>query len=131
MVLATDYPFMNILWSMLIFFCFVCWIWMVIVIFTDIFRRQDIGGWSKAFWIIFLIVIPFLGVLVYLIAQHKGMAERQQKDMATAQQQTDDYIRSVAGGPTGQIAQAKELLDSGAITQAEFDSIKSKALAAT
>jgi hypothetical protein len=130
MVLAADYPFMNILWSMIIFFAWVVWIWMMIVILTDVFRRRDIGGWAKAGWVVFMIVLPFLGVLVYLIAQHDGMAERQVKEVKQAQQQTDEYIRSVAGGAAGEIASAKGLLDSGAITQTEFDSLKAKALAA-
>jgi general stress protein CsbA len=124
---------MDILWTMIIFFAWVAWIWMLIVIFTDIFRRRDISGWAKAAWIVFMIVIPFIGVLVYLIAEHKGMEDRQAEAMQQAQQQTDSYIRSVAGseGAADQIAKGKELLDSGAITQAEFDSLKSRALAAT
>jgi general stress protein CsbA len=132
-VLAADYPFMDVLWTMIIFFAWVAWIWMLIVIFTDVFRRRDIGGWAKAAWIVFMIVLPFLGVLVYLIAQHDGMAQRQADAMSQAQQQTDEYIRSVAtngGGAADQIAKGKELLDSGAITQAEFDSLKARALGA-
>jgi energy-coupling factor transporter transmembrane protein EcfT len=129
-VLAADYPFLDILWTMIIFFAWVAWIWMLIVIFTDVFRRRDIGGWAKAGWIVFMIVLPFLGVLVYLIAQHDGMAQRQADAMTQAQQQTDEYIRTVANtGPADQIARGKELLDSGAITQAEFDSLKARALA--
>jgi general stress protein CsbA len=132
MVLAADYPFLNILWTMIIFFAWVAWIWLVIVIFTDIFRRRDVGGWAKAAWIIFVILIPFIGVLVYLIAQHNQMAERSAEQAQQMQQQTDDYIRNVAAaeGPAGQIEKAKQLLDSGAITQAEFDSLKAKALSA-
>jgi hypothetical protein len=131
LVLAADYPFMDVLWTMIIFFAWVAWIWMLIVIFTDVFRRQDIGGWAKAAWCAFMIILPFLGVLVYLIAEHKGMAERQAHEVESAQQQTDQYIRSVAGGngAADQIAKGKELLDSGAITQAEFDSLKARALA--
>ena len=130
MVLAADYPFMDVLWTMIIFFAWVAWIWMLIVIFTDVFRRRDIGGWAKAAWIVFMILLPFLGVLVYLIAQHDGMAQRQADAMQQAQQQTDAYIRSVAtDGAADQIAKGKELLDSGAITQQEFDQLKAKALA--
>ena len=130
MVLAADYPFMDILWTMIIFFAWVAWIWMLIVIFTDVFRRRDIGGWAKAAWCAFMIILPFLGVLVYLIAEHKGMADRQAHEIEAAQQQTDQYIRSVASnGAADQIAKGKELLDSGAITQAEFESLKSRALA--
>ena len=132
MVIASDYPFLDVFWTILIFFAWVIWIWMVIVIFTDIFRRDDIGGWSKAAWIVFIIVIPFLGVLVYLIAQHDGMTERRTKDIQAQQQQMDSYIKSVAGeggGSAAEIAQAKQLLDSGAISQQEFDTLKAKALA--
>ena len=133
MVLAADYPFMDVLWTMIIFFAWVAWIWMLIVIFTDVFRRRDIGGWAKAAWVVFMIVLPFIGVLAYLIAQHDGMAQRQADAMQQAQQQTDAYIRSVAGdggGAAEQIAKGKELLDSGAISQAEFDSLKARALGA-
>jgi general stress protein CsbA len=132
-VLAADYPFMDVLWTMIIFFAWVAWIWMLIVIFTDVFRRRDIGGWAKAAWIVLMILIPFIGVLAYLIAQHDGMAQRQADAIQQSQQQTDQYIRSVAttnGGAADQIAKGKELLDSGAITQTEFDSLKARALAA-
>ena len=131
MVIAADYPFLDVLWSMLIFFCFVAWIWMMVAILSDVFRRRDIGGWSKAGWCVFLIVLPFLGALVYLIAQHDGMAERNVKQVQAYQAQVDERIRSVAGssdGAAAEIARAKGLLDSGAISQAEFDQIKAKAL---
>ena len=128
-MLAADYPFLDIFWSMFIFFLFVIWIWILITVFADIFRRKDIGGGSKALWIIFVIVLPYLGVLVYLIANHDGMADRNVKQIQAQQSAADDYIRSVAGGAAGEIEKAKGLLDSGAITQAEFDSIKAKALA--
>jgi Phospholipase_D-nuclease N-terminal len=132
LVLAADYPFMDVLWTMIIFFAWVAWIWMLIVIFGDIFRRRDIGGWAKAAWCVFMILIPFIGVLAYLIAEHDGMAQRQAEAVQQAQQSTDEYIRSVAtngGGAADQIARGKELLDSGALTQAEFDSLKARALA--
>jgi general stress protein CsbA len=134
MLLAADYPFLDILWSMIIFFCWVAWIWMLIVIFSDLFSRHDVGGWAKAAWVVFMIVLPFLGVLVYLIAESRGMAERRMKSAQVAQSQFDDYVKTVAaengGGssPATQIAKAKELLDSGAINQAEFESLKAKAL---
>src|SRR4051794_11796132 len=116
MVLASDYPFMDILWTMIIFFAWVVWIWMMIVILTDVFRRRDISGFAKAAWVIFLIIVPFVAVLIYLIAQHDGMAERQAKEFETARTQQDEYIRSVAGsGASGEIERAKGLLDSGAI----------------
>src|SRR3954454_3103292 len=132
MVLAADYPFLGVLWSMIIFFAWVVWIWMMVVILTDVFRRRDIGGVAKAAWTVFLIVVPFLAVLVYLIAQHDGIAERNATRVQVAQAQMDDYVRSVAknGGPASEIEKAKQLLDSGAIDRAEFESLKSKALAA-
>jgi hypothetical protein len=131
MVIAADYPFIDILWTMIIFFAWVIWIWMVVVILTDIFRRRDIGGWSKALWTVFLIVVPFLGVLVYLIAHHDDMAERQSRDIKAQQEMVDSHIRDVAGGASAEIANAKSLLDSGAIDQTEYDQLKRRALAAT
>ena len=127
-VAAADLPFLEVLGTMILFFAWVAWIWIAITCFVDVFRRDDIGGGSKALWVVFIIVIPFLGVLVYLIAQHDGM-----RDRAIAQQQAqkaafDDYVRDAAGGPATEIAKAKELLDSGAITQADFDAIKAKAV---
>ena len=133
MVIAADYPFLNILWTLIIFFAWVAWIWIAIVIFMDIFSRRDISGWVKALWVVFVIILPFLGVLVYLIANHDGMTQRT-VDQAKAQRaQMDDYVRNVAGsgGAAAEIEKAKGLLDSGAITQAEFESIKTKALAAS
>jgi hypothetical protein len=130
---AADYPFLDVFWTMIIFFCWVIWIWMMIIILTDVFRRQDIGGWHKALWIVFLIVLPFLGVLIYLIAESKGMAERRTQEAQDAQAQFDSYVQNVAakddGGAAAQIEKAKGLLDSGTISQAEFDALKAKALA--
>jgi hypothetical protein len=130
-VLAYDYPFLDILWTMLIFFCWVIWFWLLITIFVDIFRRRDTSGFSKVLWIIFVIVLPFLGVFIYLIVNHDGMAERNINQARAQQAQMDDYIRSTAGGggAAAEIERAKGLLDSGAISQAEFDAIKAKALA--
>ena len=128
-MLAADYPFLDVLWTMFIFFLFIIWIWILITVFSDIFRRKDIGGGSKALWIIFVILLPYLGVLVYLIANHDGMADRNIQKMQQQQQATDAYIKSVAGGAAAEIEKAKGLLDSGAITQTEFDAIKAKALA--
>src|SRR5262249_36084643 len=117
---------------MLIFFAWVIWFWLLITVFADVFRRHDIGGGRKTLWIIFVIILPFLGVFIYLLAEHQGMADRNTKDIQAVQAQQEAYIKSVAGGGGGwadEIAKAKQLLDSGAITQAEFDSIKAKALA--
>jgi uncharacterized membrane protein YcjF (UPF0283 family) len=130
MVLAADYPFLDIFWTMIIFFSWVIWIWVAISVFADLFSRHDISGWGKALWVVFVIVLPFLGVLIYLIAHGKEMAARKAKQTQAAQAEFDDYVKSVApGGPAAEIEKAKGLLDSNAITQAEFDSLKAKALA--
>jgi hypothetical protein len=129
MVMAADYPFLDVFWTIVVFFCWVIWFWLVITVFADLFRRHDIGGWGKAAWVVFVIVLPFLGVLVYLIVQHEGMRERSMRQAETQKQAFDQYVRDAAGGSAAEIAQAKELLDSGAITQAEFDALKAKALA--
>jgi hypothetical protein len=128
--LAADYPFLDVLWSILIFMAFVLWIWLAITCFMDIFRRRDTGGFAKALWVIFIIVLPYLGVLVYLIANHVGMAERQAKDVQEAQQAFDERVREAAasGGPASEIEKARGLLESGAINQEEFDRLKAKAL---
>jgi hypothetical protein len=129
---AADYPFLDVLWTMLIFFAWVIWFWLLITVFADVFRRHDIGGGAKTLWIIFVIVLPFLGVFIYLISQGNGMNERNVKQAERMQAQSADYIRSVAGsgeGAAAEIEKGKALLDSGAITQAEFDAIKAKALA--
>ena len=131
MPIAADYPFLNILWSMIIFFLWVAWIWILILILSDVFRRRDLSGWGKAGWTVFVIVLPFLGVLIYLIAESDGMAERRTQDEQGQRAQMDDYVRSVAGsgGAAAEIDKAKQLLDSGAITQTEFEALKAKALA--
>jgi len=131
MILATSYPFLEVLWTILIFIGLVIWLYLLFVVFADIFRRHDESGWTKVLWIIFIIVLPFLGVFVYLIAEHAGMTERAIKQQEAAKSQMDQYVQSVAAktDPAEQIAKAKGLLDSGTITQAEFDSIKQKALA--
>jgi hypothetical protein len=132
MVFAADYPFLNILWSMIIFFAWVIWIWMMITILSDVFRRRDISGWGKAAWTVFLIVVPFLGALIYLISNHDGMIDRNVKQAQTAQAEFDDYVKTVAtkgGGPSAEIEKAKSLLDSGAINQSEFEALKAKVLA--
>jgi len=130
MTLAADYPFLEVFWTMLIFFGFVIWLWILFAVLGDILRRHDASGWIKVLWIVFVVVLPFLGVFVYLIAEHDGMTERAIERAQAAQKQSDEYVRSVAqSSPAEQIAQAKQLLDSGAITQAEFDRVKEKALA--
>jgi hypothetical protein len=131
MVIAADYPFLDIVFTMLIFFAWVVWIWMMIMILSDVFRRHDISGWGKATWVVFLIVLPFIGVLVYLVAQHDGMAARRSSDLRDAEAQMDVYLRSVPAeqGPASEIAKAAQLRDNGAITQTEFEAIKAQALA--
>ena len=129
--MLADYTFLDVLWWMLAFFAFVIWFWLLISVFGDLFRRHDIGGGMKTIWIIFVIIAPYLGVFIYLISQGKGMAERSSKQMQAAQQQYEAQVKEIAGsgGAAGEIEKAKGLLDSGAISQAEFDSIKAKALA--
>jgi hypothetical protein len=127
---ASSYPFLDILWSTLIFFAWVIFIWMAITVLIDVFRRRDLSGWGKAGWTIFVVILPWIGVLIYLIAQHDGMAERRAKDVAASHSQFDQAVRRAAstGGPASEIEKAKQLLDSGAITQPEFEAIKSRAL---
>jgi len=131
MPIAADYPFLDVFWTMLVFFAWVIWFWLLITVFSDLFRRHDISGWGKAGWCAFVIVLPFLGVFVYLIAQGKHMAERKAADVQASQAAFDQYVRDAAGssGPSDQIARAKELLDSGAIDATEFEQLKRKALA--
>ena len=130
MVIAADYPFMDVFWSMIIFFFWVIWIWIVVTVLIDIFRRDDIGGWAKAAWVIFVVILPWLGVLIYLIVESDGMRERSMKQAQAQKRELDDYVRDAAGGGSaGEIAKAKELLDTGAITQDEFQALKAKALA--
>jgi Short C-terminal domain/Phospholipase_D-nuclease N-terminal len=130
-MLAADYPFLDLLWTMLIFFLWVAWFWLLFTVFADIFRRHDISGWTKALWLIFTICLPFLGVFVYLITQNDGMTQRNLDRVRSQQAQFDSYVRETAGGggAAAEIDRAKALLDSGAITQAEFDQLKQKALA--
>jgi Phospholipase_D-nuclease N-terminal/Short C-terminal domain len=130
-IVAADYPFLDVLWTMFVFFAWVIWFWLLIVILGDVFRRRDASGLKKTVWVIFMIVLPFIGVLTYIATQGNGMAERTAQQRQVAQSQADEYIRSVAtqADPAEQIAKGKQLLDSGAISQAEFDALKQKALA--
>ena len=122
----------QVFWSILWFTMFFIWVWLLIMVFSDIFRSHDLGGFAKVLWLIFVIFLPFLGVFVYLIAENDGMTKRTIEKAQAQQAQMDDYIRSTAGGGGGaaaEIDKAKQLLDSGAISQAEFDALKQKALA--
>ncbi len=130
MVIAADYPFMDIFWTMLIFFAWVIWFTLLFRIFGDLFRRDDLSGWGKTGWFIVVILVPFLGVFIYLISNGNDMAKRDAERARAAQGQMDEYVRSVAdsGGAAAEIDKAHGLLQSGAISQAEFDAIKAKAL---
>ena len=126
------YTFGDVMWSMFVFFAWILFFWMLFIVFGDLFSRSDLSGWAKAGWTVFVIIVPFVGILIYLISQGKAMGERAQQRAQAQQTQVDDYVRSVAssGSPTEEIAKGKQLLESGAITQAEFDQLKAKALAA-
>ena len=132
-MVAADYPLLDVFWTMLIFFAWVAWFMILFRVLADIFRRHDMGGGGKTLWIIFVLFLPFLGVFVYLISQGREMAQRDVKQHVESRQQFDDYVRTVAtdtGGPAAEIERAKQLLDTGAISQAEFDAIKARALTA-
>jgi hypothetical protein len=130
---GSGYPLLDLFWTMLLIFGFVLWFWLIIVVFSDLFRRDDISGWGKAGWTVFMIVLPFLGVLTYLIAQGRSMAERRRSEIETDRARFEQDVRSIAGNgdrPADQIAKAKQLLDSGSITPDEYEVLKRKALGA-
>jgi hypothetical protein len=131
-ILASSYPFLEVFWTILIFFAFVFWLMILFNVIGDIFRRNDITGWGKVLWLIAIILLPYLGVFIYLIVEHEGLVQRSVKQQQATQSEFDQYVQSVAAGgdPAEQIAKGKSLLDSGAITQAEFEQIKQRALAA-
>jgi len=131
MLIAADYPFFDVFWTIVVFFVWVAWLMVLFRIIGDIFRRHDLSGWGKTAWLIFVIVLPFLGVLVYLIANGTEMAKRDMEHAQAARAEFDDYVKSAAGsgGPAAEIDKGRQLLDSGTITQAEFDAIKAKAIA--
>jgi Short C-terminal domain/Phospholipase_D-nuclease N-terminal len=128
-----QYPILDFFLTMLYFFLFVIWIWLLITVFIDIFRSHDMGGWAKALWVIFIIVLPFLGVFVYLIARGGKMHERAAADAAQQQQAFDTYVRQAAGTPgsttADQLSKLADLRSQGVITDAEFEAQKSKVLA--
>lgn len=131
MLADTGYPFLSVMWSMFVFFGWILFIWLLITVYMDLFRRHDIGGWAKTGWVVFTIVLPFIGTFVYLIVEGRAMTDRAAQDQRQAKAQMDDYVRSVAGTTStsaDQIARAKQLLDNGAITQDEFTTLKQKAL---
>jgi len=129
---SSNYPLLNVFWTTVLVFAWVIWFWLLIVIFGDLFRRRDISGWGKAGWFLLVLVLPYLGVFIYLIAHGGEMAERRNRDAEQAQSQFDDYVRSVVveqRHPADQIDKGKQLLDSGAISAAEYEALKRKALA--
>jgi Short C-terminal domain/Phospholipase_D-nuclease N-terminal len=132
MLLAADYPFLDVMWTMLVFFLWVAWFWLLFAVWTDLFRRSDVSGGGKALWLVFTILLPFLGVFVYLIVEHDGMTQRNIERASAQRAQLDDYVRQTAGtggGAAAEIEKAKQLLESGAISQAEYEALKQKALA--
>ena len=131
MLLAADYPFLDVMWTILVIFLWIAWFMLLFHVIADVFRRRDASGAKKTIWLIFMILVPFLGVFVYLIANGDDMARRNIEAAEAARGEMDDYVRTVAssGGAAAEIEKAKGLLDSGAISQSEFDAIKAKALA--
>src|SRR4051794_24972672 len=124
---ADDYPLVDLLWTFVLFFALLVYFWLIITVFADLFRRHDLSGWAKTGWAAFVLVLPLIGSLTYLITQGRAIADRDGRQASQAKQQTDDYIRSVAApGYHGvdEIARAKELLDRGAIPQEEFEQLK-------
>ena len=129
---AADFALGEALWTLLVIFMFIIWFWLLIAIFSDLFRDKNESGWSKALWTIGVILFPFLGILLYLIVRGQGKAERQIDAQEAAQANYDSYVRETAGSgddSATQIANAKALLDAGTITQDEFNDLKAKALA--
>ena len=130
-MIAASYPFLDVIWTMVIFFVWILWFTLLFRVWGDIFRRHDLSGLGKTGWLIFTIVLPFLGVFIYLITQNEAMTQREIERAQAQRAEFDDYVRatSTSGNATAEIEKAKQLLDTGAITQAEFDAIKQKALA--
>lgn len=120
--------FWDVLWTIFWAFAFIAYLFALFSVVADLFRDRGLNGFWKAVWIVFLIFLPFLTVLIYLIVRGRGMADRQTERVHHDRHRADDYIRSVAASPADEIAKAKQLLDSGVITQAEFDQLKGRAL---
>ena len=130
-MLVADISFGDLFWSMLWFFFLFLWIMILVHIFSDLIRDRELSGWGKAAWVLFILFLPFLAVFIYLIARGPSMTERSLQAQQQAEQQFAQYVQNVGGGGNAadQIAQAKTLLDQGAISQAEYDALKAKALA--
>ena len=132
-MLASSYPVLDAFLTMLYFFLFIIWIWLLIMVFMDVFRSHDMGGWAKALWVIFIIILPFLGVFVYLIARGGSMHERAAAQAAEQQKAFDQYVKQAAGTPgessADQLHKLADLKSQGVLTDAEFESQKAKILA--
>ena len=131
---GSGYPLLDLIWTMFVLFGFVLWFWLLIVVFGDLFRRDDLSGWAKAAWTIFVIVLPFFGILTYLILQGRSMGERRRDEAAASRAAFERDVRSITANgerPADQIATAKRLLDSGDITAEEYEVLKRKALGST
>jgi hypothetical protein len=128
----SSYPLLNVFWSILIFFAWVMWIWVLIMVFFDIFRSRDLSGWAKALWFVFVLFIPLIGVLVYLIARGGKMHERAAREAEQQDRQFRTYVQDAAGSQTSadQLAKLADLRDRGVITTGEFEREKAKVLAA-
>jgi len=130
-MLAYTYPLLSIFWTMLEFFLFFLWIWLLIIIFSDIFRSHDLGGFAKALWVLFVIIIPYIGVLVYLIARGGSMHERAEQQAARQQKAFDDYVKQAAGSSgdsADELSKLADLKSKGVLTDAEFEAQKAKLL---
>jgi hypothetical protein len=128
---ADDYPLVDLLWTFVLFFALMAYFWLLITVFGDLFRRHDVSGWGKTAWVAFVLLLPLIGSLTYLITQGRAMADRDVRQTRRLQQEKDDHIRSVASpGFHGidEIARGKDLLDRGAINQEEFEQLKRRAL---
>ena len=128
---ATNYPLLDIFWTMFEIFIFVIWIWLLIVVFSDIFRSRDMGGGAKALWVIFVVILPYIGVLVYLIARGGKMHERAEAQARQAQTEFDAYVKQAAGSggsAADQLSKLADLKSKGVITDAEFEAEKAKVL---
>jgi hypothetical protein len=127
---ANDFPLLNAIWLVIIFFAWVIWFWLLITVFTDLFRRSDASGWAKAGWFAVVLLLPYVGVLIYFVAQGRQMAERRRQQAEAAQSEFDAYVRTAAAAeqPADQIEKANQLLNSGAITREEYEALKRKAL---
>jgi hypothetical protein len=130
---AAAMPLLDLFWAMLWFFLWVAWIWLLIIILMDVFRSDDMGGWAKALWTLFIIFLPFLGVLIYLIARGKGMSERSMKEAVAREQQTQEYIKAVsatsATSSADELEKLARLRSNGTISEEEFQAAKAKILA--